>query len=174
MTADQQPQRFRDQGEVAIGSDATKLGEYLEEMYKRLPEHADRAATIPPREIGSAEWFVATGLWWREQRVAQRVHTTNVAPQVGLGINGFLSFELGLGRISEVEGERSILPGLATALGSPDLYGQYQEKLLSPDWANSVNPRIFEQYTPKIEPSRLAQGMRQIVSAIGRIARVGR
>lgn len=98
---------------------------YLDELWRRLPNYAERAAAISPEAPSSVEQLGRIGKYWWRARETARLSRYHVAERMGVSVNQVRFFEIGLG--SEEERETLPLP-YANALGRPDLYVQFLKR----------------------------------------------
>ena len=99
---------------------------YMDEVYRRLPTYARRAATIPPGEKGSIEWLARVGKYWWGAREQEHLPRCRVAELAGAHVNSVRLLEFGLALETELSPE--FLQRYATALGHPELYEEFQQK----------------------------------------------
>lgn len=104
----------------------SELGQFLDHLWPRLPEYAERVASFPEGATGSIEWYQELGGFWWDARETAELSRREVALRVGADINSIRSLELGVGNKDEVFG--SLPRRIAETLGKPELYDQYCEQ----------------------------------------------
>jgi hypothetical protein len=105
---------------------AAELRSFLDEMWRRLPDFAVRAARLPAEERGSYEWQAAAGRFWWIAREEAGLSPAEGAQALGCSINELRLMEFGF-LTQRAFGSRR-LRTYANRLGEPDLYEQFQNR----------------------------------------------
>lgn len=104
----------------------SELGQFLDHLWPRLPDYAERVGVFPEGATGSIEWHQQLGRFWWDARETAELSRRDVALRVGADINSIRSLETGVGSRDEVHG--SLPKRIAEVLGKPELYAQYCEQ----------------------------------------------
>jgi hypothetical protein len=111
---------------ISGAQSAADLRSYLDEMWRRLPDFAVRAATLPADERGSFEWQAAAGRFWWTAREQAGLTRDEAARRLGCSVNELRLLEFGLLTRRAFGGRR--LRAYAQRLGDADLYTQFQDR----------------------------------------------
>lgn len=104
-------------------NESPEVTQYFDELRKRLPGYAQRAAEVPAGAAESVEALEQLGTWWQQAREQNGLSRRQVAERMGVEINQVRFVELGLATAEDLQGE--FLQRYAEALGDPELYQQY-------------------------------------------------
>lgn len=118
-----EPEAVQEDFSETLSSDAK---EYLEELYRRLPQYARRAAVVPPNETGSIEWFTAIGKFLWQAREGKKMSRYELAERAGIHVNEVRFLEFGLVSLDYLRS--GVLKRYADALGRPELYSEFKQK----------------------------------------------
>lgn len=111
--------------EVLEHLNSPEFRQYMDELWRRLPGYAARAAAIKPEASGSVEQLGRMGKFWWQIREAAHLSKYQMAERVGVHVNQVRLFEVGLGSDEDVE---RLPVSYANALGRPDLYVQFLKR----------------------------------------------
>lgn len=111
--------------DVSSKQESSDFTEYLDELRRRLPEYARRAAAVSPEAKGSIEWLARIGKFWWEAREREGLSRYQVAEKLDVPVNSVRFLELGIASLDEVA---NLPPKYATALGRPELYSRFIEQ----------------------------------------------
>lgn len=121
------PGRFRDpENQALLNENSPEFRGYMDELYRRLPAYARRAATIPPGTRGSVEWFGEVGKFWWRAREESGLTRYQLAECSEVPVNRIRFLEFGLALPEEVDDES--LRRYADVLGNCSLYDTYKHR----------------------------------------------
>ncbi len=103
-----------------------ELRQYMEELWKRIPDHARRAASIKPGASGSVEWYAAIGRFWWEERNRAGLSRYQVAETMNVDVNRVRFLEVGVADPHDLR--NGFLRMYAGALERPDLIDEFSQR----------------------------------------------
>jgi hypothetical protein len=114
--------------------ESPEFRQYLDELWRRLPSYARRAASVPPEERFSVEWYHRIGDFWEQAREAASLTRYEIADIMNIPVNRIRFFELGMASPEDLQ----LLPPLyAGVLRSPELYFRFDQQF-GALWDNDV------------------------------------
>ncbi len=133
------------------------LVRHLEELERRLPIHARRAAAIPGGAPYSVEYLLRTGTYLSKARQATGLSRRELADRMGVYASRVRFSELGLLAGDEVNEIDWFSQLYAAALGKPELYAEFQRQF------PEIKPTriLFHITNPFVDEE---DGMREFVS----------
>ncbi|MBI2642182.1 MAG: helix-turn-helix domain-containing protein [Candidatus Wildermuthbacteria bacterium] len=106
--------------------ESRELREYMDELWKRLPEHTRRAASVKPGSHRSVEWYAQVGKFFRDAREQAGLDRYQVAKRMDVPVNHIRFLEVGVA--DEGELDRDFLKNYANALGESELFDTAQRR----------------------------------------------
>ena len=104
--------------------ESEELREYMDELWKRLPEHARRAASVKPDAHRSVEWYASVGKFFRQEREGAGLNRYEVAKKMGVPVNVIRFLEVGIPTDEELSSD--FVLKYARAIGKPGLWASFE------------------------------------------------
>ena len=107
-------------------AETAELRGYMDELWKRIPEYAQRAHDIPSGARNSVEWLKQIGDFWRAERENKGLSRQEVAERMSVPVNRIRFIEVGVPEEEDLNDK--FLQLYAEALESPEFPQSFKEQ----------------------------------------------